>query len=571
MDEALFTDAVAEDCLPERSQASALSLMQRSARLRQGRKKSMEQVLPNDAEHQQFSFLQLESETGYSSDVAGEAESQSSQTSDGPEIADSPSHEAQSHPVQISDGPDVPESAAGEEQNQPAQTSDGPEIADLAGSNSMAPPDFMSSFAEDIDLQPGAPSQEDITNVEAPSVEGRHTNPVSDAETSDSNGDKAPAVRESVVGADPSDESPRQGSTISKRISNSDYSFDFGASLANLPIYRYMSKFNSVRSVLLLCSGAFTITYFLWLLLCARTGKSGRLTQSHRAERAQVTSLSVCRARSIEELLPSSVGYDCRFSKPCSSRQPVRLEGRIERLEDGCTLVSPLRQQQCVKFSSVAYCQEKDGMRPHPIALYSASVPFVVALADAPHVKVSVQGEEVRTFDLQAGYHSSKHTFASADQHWKDFVLDCHVGASQPMHSLQSSEEMLEFRESAILLGSLVTLFGELHRDSAGRLHLQPWAPHSEAIPELGRTSSDHDDGKENSCPFGKVLVSDDPALHTCASLRFLWGWILNILMVLASCKRAGKCETNHDEDLFTTNAFCGENPSVTSSSHLST
>jgi hypothetical protein len=371
------------------------------------------------------------------------------------------------------------------------------------------------------------PSEDDAVDseVEVAKLEEKHPNLMKAPETSAVNIDQGLVSEKSSGAKAPEvqpDSSNKQWSGNSNSKVNSEREISFGHSLADRATSLYISKIkmNSFRSAVLICLGVGIIMYVSWVLI--NTWLVKHHSQSHHAARAHIASLPVCRARMIEELLPASVGYDCVLSKPRSSREPVRLEGCIEMLADGFPLVSPLQQDECIKFSSAVYCQEKDAMRPHPIAVYSTSVPFVVALNDAPEVKVLVQGEDVCAFDMQSGYHSSKQTFISADQHWKEFVLDCHVGASQPIHGLQGSEELLEFRESAIRLGSVVTLFGELHRDSTGNLHLQPWSPQNDAIPELHLASGKHTECKENSGLFGKVLLSDDQSLQTSVSIRCL-------------------------------------------------
>merc|ERR1719473_2293130 len=85
-------------------------------------------------------------------------------------------------------------------------------------------------------------------------------------------------------------------------------------------------------------------------------------------------------------------------------------------------------------------------------------------------------------------------------------------------------KEQIEFRESALLVNSVVTLFGELHRDTIGRLHLQAWHPTESTaplaprdswrtswecqVPEVAADGSSQED----------VLASDDPLLLTSSA-----------------------------------------------------
>jgi hypothetical protein len=241
-------------------------------------------------------------------------------------------------------------------------------------------------------------------------------------------------------------------------------------------------------------------------------------------DRTWVETVQTCTACDVDERLSSGTGYDIALARPLSSCHPVRLEARIEGPVDGKTLLSPLQQQPCVKFSAAVYRQERDGMRSHPVALHSGSLHFVASLIDAPHRRIEIIGDEVALFDMVDGYCSEKQTFASAPDHWRRFILAQLVditGGSE--RAAPGDEEMFEFRESALLVGSHVTLLGELRRDGIGRLHLHAWRARRQRLGEPEETPCEQsrcDDA--SSASSGKVLASDDPTLLRSSHQLFL-------------------------------------------------
>lgn len=195
--------------------------------------------------------------------------------------------------------------------------------------------------------------------------------------------------------------------------------------------------------------------------------------------RTNAESMTTWSAAKVEKKLPRSGGYDCTFSKPVSSGQLLRLEARVEGPSAGVpALVSPLTGQACVLYSSAVSQQVHDGIPPIPVAFSAASVDFMVSLAGAPHVRVELLGEEVSLFDMCGGRVVEKRSLANAPERWQDFVHTHRTAApgyewqANPMVRADSSA--LEFQECALLVGSVITLIGELHRGADGALTLRP-------------------------------------------------------------------------------------------------
>mmetsp|Transcript_11285 Transcript_11285/g.21349 ORF Transcript_11285/g.21349 Transcript_11285/m.21349 type:complete len:667 (-) Transcript_11285:196-2196(-) len=195
--------------------------------------------------------------------------------------------------------------------------------------------------------------------------------------------------------------------------------------------------------------------------------------------RTSAESMTTWSAAKVEKKLPRSGGYDCTFSKPVSSGQLLRLEARVEGPSTGVpALVSPLTGQACVLYSAAVSQQVHDGIPPIPVAFSAASVDFMVSLVGAPHVRVELLGEEVSLFDMCGGRVVEKRSLANAPERWQDFVLTHRTAApgyewqANPMVRADSSA--LEFQECALLVGSVITLIGELHRGADGALTLRP-------------------------------------------------------------------------------------------------
>mmetsp|Transcript_116341 Transcript_116341/g.248853 ORF Transcript_116341/g.248853 Transcript_116341/m.248853 type:complete len:746 (-) Transcript_116341:72-2309(-) len=267
--------------------------------------------------------------------------------------------------------------------------------------------------------------------------------------------------------------------------------------------------------------------------------------------RGCIEALPRCCAVEVERRLPASGNYDCAISKPLSSGEVLRLEVRVMGPLTGDVLTAPLTGRACVLFSAAVSRQLHDGMHPVPVAFSSGSSDFVGALSDGEDVRIQLRGEDISLFDMSGGKCVVCQAFASAPDHWQDFVTMQRAtspGAEWlPSSSMRADSTVLEFQECALLVGATVTVVGELHRSADGALSLRPWHGDGEgkstaaglaAQQESWRTSWERGgceavDAVETACTqtspksiphqapepevpemlAAKVFVSDDPLL----------------------------------------------------------
>lgn len=196
----------------------------------------------------------------------------------------------------------------------------------------------------------------------------------------------------------------------------------------------------------------------------------------------QVDALDVCSWARVEELLGAIDSYDCSLPRPKSSRQVLRIEARIEGMAPAGSspLIAPLARQECVLYSTVVARQLHDGEAQVPVAFASESADFVVAPLDQPDKRIWINGEDVLLFDLLEGRFNEEGTLAASPLHWQEFVQTHRASSGSDWQWRGNSEKhweetaALKFQECALLLGSTVTLVGELHRGTDGELSLRP-------------------------------------------------------------------------------------------------
>jgi len=231
----------------------------------------------------------------------------------------------------------------------------------------------------------------------------------------------------------------------------------------------------------------------------------------------------------VNQLVAGGV-YDCAIMRPLASKQLLRLEARVEEAASGFCLWTPLTQQACVRFTAAVSRNVTGASLPAPMSYQCSSIDFVISLLDAPHVRIEIEGRDLSTFDMVAGRLSAKRTFDSAARHWQEFAMTHQIsGNAQPPARFRSEHTVLEFQETAIVLGTSITVIGELQRNAVGTLLLRPCvdnaAEDSTTVKqESWMTSWETARVKEQS-PwrsfrnalrkpwFGKVWVSDDPTL----------------------------------------------------------
>eukprot|EP00437_Effrenium_voratum_P031438 CAMPEP_0181400898 /NCGR_PEP_ID=MMETSP1110-20121109/2354_1 /TAXON_ID=174948 /ORGANISM="Symbiodinium sp., Strain CCMP421" /LENGTH=716 /DNA_ID=CAMNT_0023523015 /DNA_START=30 /DNA_END=2178 /DNA_ORIENTATION=- len=244
----------------------------------------------------------------------------------------------------------------------------------------------------------------------------------------------------------------------------------------------YGRSFWSTRSGALAAAVGFVAATWL-AVICLATGFWMAVTTGWRESKGNVRSaveaLKRCTAADVEKLTPSQGGYDCNFSKPISSKRVLRLEVRVEGTEHGEPLTAPLTGHSCVLHSAAVSKQLHDGMPAVPIAFSASSADFVVSLLDDPDARIVVRGCDVSLFDTSHGRCEDQKRFGEAPDNWQDFVLTHRSAAPQGREcassSLREDEAILEFQECALLVGSVVTVVGELHRGADGQLTLRPF------------------------------------------------------------------------------------------------
>jgi hypothetical protein len=230
----------------------------------------------------------------------------------------------------------------------------------------------------------------------------------------------------------------------------------------------------------------------------------------------------------VNQLIASSV-HDSAICRPLASKQLIRLEARVEEAASGFCLWTPLTQQACVRFNATVSRHDKHSRLPVPLSYQCSSIDFVISLLDAPHVRIEIEGRHLSTFDMTAGRMSAKRTFDSAARHWQEFALNSQIGGKAlPPSRFRSEHNVLEFQETALVLGTRISVIGELHKNAVGTLLLKPAMEENCKVgEEEWRTSWESTGLKESSSwmpirnplsaarkPWlGKVWVSDDPTL----------------------------------------------------------
>jgi len=221
--------------------------------------------------------------------------------------------------------------------------------------------------------------------------------------------------------------------------------------------------------------------------------------------RSFVQQLGVSSALDIEvDRQPTTNNNNQILSRPLSSGRLVRFEAKVEGTFDRSTISTPLTRRSCVMYSASAKCQGES----IAAARDAKQSDFIVSLVDAPWVKVLVASGDVVCFDMHSGIWSLSERLVDAPEILKAFVVeninpDCL--AESP--SSERDAKKLNFEESSLLVGSIITLVGKLCQSPGGQLVLQTWHESGENI------------RKHGSIWYGKVLASDDSSLHRKATV----------------------------------------------------
>lgn len=248
---------------------------------------------------------------------------------------------------------------------------------------------------------------------------------------------------------------------------------------------------------------------------------------SDRAIRTHFDQLKVTSSSELDSVFPqsSSSSSDGSFPKRSSSAVPLRLEVRIEGLLDRSTICSPLARKDCVMYSAAAVPKgELD-----PTAVSSKRADFIVCMADAPWVKILIEGADVLCFGMKDGFwHSSEKSLQKAPEYLQEFVgsntkaqTSQHRDGGEPSKQAQRHGDAMDFEEVALGVGSIITLVGIICRGPGGQLSMQ-CCPGGCELPESSPKEAllNSVGGKNDSTPqeepwAGKILACDDPKYLT--------------------------------------------------------
>jgi len=262
-------------------------------------------------------------------------------------------------------------------------------------------------------------------------------------------------------------------------------------------------------------------------------GLLGRRRQVHTGVRKRAQKLRVTSGQEILKNESLKVRPEDASVPAQSSGTIVRVQGRVVANNAAHALVAPFSDRASVMYSASVSDHHLDGVHRPPLSFHAAKTDFSIELADAPEVTISVHGDDVSLFDMADGAYVRDLSLQDAPEAWKGFALSYMHGSGGDQALKNGADQRLagelEFRESVLLVGAMVTCVGELARDSSGVLHLYAWRPEP-ARPKLEnggggsrvlcKTSklmswmSDRGTADQREGSFaGRVLVSDDPAL----------------------------------------------------------
>lgn len=191
----------------------------------------------------------------------------------------------------------------------------------------------------------------------------------------------------------------------------------------------------------------------------------------------------------------------------------VRLEGHL--VLDAAALTGPFSDKTCVFYSASVSHPRHDEIRQPPVAFSTKQTKFSLELQDAPGVRIGVTGD-VSLFNMQTGQEEWQHAFTEAPKNWCSFVLNNLVSSTDAsVHfkkclDLGSDGVILDFRESALLLGSHVSCVGQVVKDANGRWSLRPWQPPAGQSKRWGAAGAMW---SRKDCLAGSILISDNPTV----------------------------------------------------------
>lgn len=307
--------------------------------------------------------------------------------------------------------------------------------------------------------------------------------------------------------------------------------------------------------------------------LGAEQASTPKKAPSESEEKKFVSSLVLQSADEIKHTFTArSSGYDCLLLQPQALCGPVRIEGVVAVGPDS-ELRAPLARRKCVLFTTAAFEVTLNGVSDKPAAYSSRNVDFEVRMCTSSkeNIKIRVRGQDVALFDMSGGGRRERSVLKDAPGHFQDFVR-----ANPPFMQIPRESVVLDFTESLLGAGAMVTCVGELRREHTGEIGLWPMSlgvdrltpadnnrisgpvpqtgsflasidtvqssksrngghgdtspqvrgayPHSHREPRLdGLTSWERSDASGVGRVVEKVMISDDPSLLSSSNvLRYL-------------------------------------------------
>jgi len=254
---------------------------------------------------------------------------------------------------------------------------------------------------------------------------------------------------------------------------------------------------------------SFQLLSVLIVLLMALVGTAFYRRPSRDRVTQQVKDLPVLLASDLERSTETGDG-----SQQWSQSGLVRLEGHV--VLDAEALTGPFSEKTCVFYSASVSHPRHDEIRQPPVAFSTKQTKFSLELQDAPGVRIRVTGD-VSLFNMQTGHEEWQHAFTEAPKNWCSFVLNNLVSSTDAsVHfkkclDLGSDGVILDFRESALLLGSHVSCVGQVVKDANGRWTLRAWQPPAGQSKRWGAAGAMW---SRKDCLAGSVLISDNPDLY---------------------------------------------------------
>eukprot|EP00930_Biecheleria_cincta_P096630 TRINITY_DN88449_c0_g1_i1.p1 TRINITY_DN88449_c0_g1~~TRINITY_DN88449_c0_g1_i1.p1 ORF type:complete len:426 (-),score=65.82 TRINITY_DN88449_c0_g1_i1:233-1510(-) len=224
----------------------------------------------------------------------------------------------------------------------------------------------------------------------------------------------------------------------------------------------------------------------------------------------QIAEVPMARAEDIETLLPTrDSAYDCTLSKPKQMGQALRFRARIYGpVRSSDSLVGPVTQEPCVLYQATARRTTEAGGDGSVIGKRCESIDFIAKVENYPDLALTIRGEEVQMLAMESGYCKKAMTLSAASS-------SCLAIVPHGERMLPDDAE-IDFEESALRIGEVVTFVGDLHRDAFGSLLLwpAPWtsgSAHDQSVAEITMAISEHE----------HVIASDNRLLEVSQDTSF--------------------------------------------------